>query len=131
MTALLFAAFFLAVSPATAWVQSVFGQPGIFALAGLVGASDIDPFVLGLAQGAAHWPIGGSRRSGDRRLRQKPGESRLCDRLPTSRDRGDADREKRRAADCRPEIYGGIEERRAGNLLRAFFRDRRRLGHAR
>ena len=31
----------------------------------------------------------------------------------------------------RPEIYGGIEERRAGNLLRAFFRDRRRLGHAR
>jgi tRNA(Arg) A34 adenosine deaminase TadA len=25
----------------------------------------------------------------------------------------------------RPEIYGGIEERRAGNLLRAFFRDRR------
>jgi tRNA(Arg) A34 adenosine deaminase TadA len=27
----------------------------------------------------------------------------------------------------RPEIYGGIEERRAGNLLHAFFRDRRRL----
>ena len=26
----------------------------------------------------------------------------------------------------RPEIYGGIEERRAGDLLRAFFRDRRR-----
>jgi tRNA(Arg) A34 adenosine deaminase TadA len=26
----------------------------------------------------------------------------------------------------RPEIYGGIEERRAGELLRAFFRDRRR-----
>jgi tRNA(adenine34) deaminase len=25
----------------------------------------------------------------------------------------------------RPEIYGGIEEGRAGNLLRAFFRDRR------
>ena len=25
----------------------------------------------------------------------------------------------------RPEIYGGIEERRAGELLRAFFRDRR------
>jgi tRNA(Arg) A34 adenosine deaminase TadA len=25
----------------------------------------------------------------------------------------------------RPEIFGGIEERRAGNLLRAFFRDRR------
>jgi len=26
----------------------------------------------------------------------------------------------------RPEVYGGIEERRAGELLRAFFRDRRR-----
>jgi tRNA(adenine34) deaminase len=26
----------------------------------------------------------------------------------------------------RPEIYGGIEERRASDLLRAFFRDRRR-----
>ncbi len=26
----------------------------------------------------------------------------------------------------RPEIYGGIEERRAGDLLRAFFRDRRK-----
>jgi tRNA(Arg) A34 adenosine deaminase TadA len=25
----------------------------------------------------------------------------------------------------RPEIYGGIEEKRAGDLLRAFFRDRR------
>jgi tRNA(Arg) A34 adenosine deaminase TadA len=25
----------------------------------------------------------------------------------------------------RPEIYGGIEERRAGELLRAFFNDRR------
>jgi tRNA(adenine34) deaminase len=25
----------------------------------------------------------------------------------------------------RPEIYGGIEERRAGDLLRAFFHDRR------
>jgi tRNA(Arg) A34 adenosine deaminase TadA len=27
----------------------------------------------------------------------------------------------------RPEIYGGIEERRAGDLLRAFFRHRRQL----
>ena len=52
-TALVFAAFFLAVSLATAWVQSVFGQPGIFALAALVGVSDIAPLVLGLAQGAA------------------------------------------------------------------------------
>ena len=30
----------------------------------------------------------------------------------------------------RPEIYGGIEERRAGNLLRAFFRGRRRAARS-
>jgi tRNA(adenine34) deaminase len=30
----------------------------------------------------------------------------------------------------RPEIYGGIEERRASDLLRAFFRDRRRGAHS-
>jgi uncharacterized membrane protein (DUF4010 family) len=52
-TALIFAVVFLAVSLATAWVQSVFGQTGILTLAALVGASDIDPFVLSLAQGGA------------------------------------------------------------------------------
>jgi tRNA(Arg) A34 adenosine deaminase TadA len=31
----------------------------------------------------------------------------------------------------RPEIYGGIEERRAGDLLRAFFRDRRKPAQTR
>ena len=31
----------------------------------------------------------------------------------------------------RPEIYGGIEERRAGELLRAFFRERRRSAQTR
>jgi len=30
----------------------------------------------------------------------------------------------------RPEIYGGIEERRAADLLRAFFRDRRYPAHS-
>jgi len=30
----------------------------------------------------------------------------------------------------RPEVYGGIEERRAGDLLRAFFRDRRLIAHS-
>ena len=52
-TALVFAALFLAVSLLTAWVQAGFGETGIFALAALVGASDIDPFVLNLAQGGA------------------------------------------------------------------------------
>jgi uncharacterized membrane protein (DUF4010 family) len=52
-TALVFAALFLAISLATAWVERAFGQTGVFALAALVGASDIDPFVLTLAQGTA------------------------------------------------------------------------------
>jgi uncharacterized membrane protein (DUF4010 family) len=52
-TALVFAALFLAVSLLTAWVTARFGEVGIFALAALVGASDIDPFVLNLAQGGA------------------------------------------------------------------------------
>jgi uncharacterized membrane protein (DUF4010 family) len=44
---------FLAVSVVTAWVQSGFGETGIVTLAALVGASDIDPFVLSLAQSGA------------------------------------------------------------------------------
>ena len=52
-TALIFAALFLAISLITAWVESTFGQGGILTLAALVGASDIDPFVLNLAQGGA------------------------------------------------------------------------------
>jgi uncharacterized membrane protein (DUF4010 family) len=52
-TALIFAVLFLAISLLTAWVESVFGQAGILTLAALVGASDIDPFVLSLAQGGA------------------------------------------------------------------------------
>ena len=41
------------ISLATVWVERLFGQAGIFTLAALVGASDIDPFVLNLAQGGA------------------------------------------------------------------------------
>jgi uncharacterized membrane protein (DUF4010 family) len=52
-TALIFAALFLTISLVTAWVESIFGQAGILTLAALVGASDIDPFVLNLAQGGA------------------------------------------------------------------------------
>jgi uncharacterized membrane protein (DUF4010 family) len=50
-TALIFAILFFAISLVTAWVGSAFGQSGVFTLAALVGASDIDPFVLNLAQG--------------------------------------------------------------------------------
>ena len=35
----------------TAWVRNNFGEIGIFALSAVVGASDIDPFVLNIAQG--------------------------------------------------------------------------------
>jgi uncharacterized membrane protein (DUF4010 family) len=52
-TALIFAALFLAISLVTAWVEATFGRAGILTLAALVGASDIDPFVLNLAQGSA------------------------------------------------------------------------------
>jgi uncharacterized membrane protein (DUF4010 family) len=50
-TALVFAALFVAISLATVWVERAFGRTGIFTLSALVGASDIDPFVLNLAQG--------------------------------------------------------------------------------
>jgi uncharacterized membrane protein (DUF4010 family) len=52
-TALIFTALFLAVSLATTWTESTFGQAGVFSIAALVGASDITPFLLSLAQGGA------------------------------------------------------------------------------
>lgn len=50
-TALIFAALILIISVVTAWVRNNFGEIGIFALSAVVGASDIDPFVLNIAQG--------------------------------------------------------------------------------
>jgi uncharacterized membrane protein (DUF4010 family) len=44
---------FVVISVATAWATRRFGAAGIYALAGIVGVSDIDPFVLNLAQGDA------------------------------------------------------------------------------
>ena len=52
-TALLFALLFVAVSMLTTLAQSHFGRSGIFALAAIVGVTDVDPFVLSLAQGGA------------------------------------------------------------------------------
>jgi uncharacterized membrane protein (DUF4010 family) len=51
--ALIFAALFVVISMLTTWTQSHLGHSGIFALAGVVGVTDIDPFVLSLAQGGA------------------------------------------------------------------------------
>ncbi len=46
-----FAVLFVLVSVLTSWAAKAFGAAGIYALAAIVGVSDIDPFVLNLAQG--------------------------------------------------------------------------------
>ena len=49
--ALVFAVLFVITSMASAWVINSFGNVGVYWLAGIVGVTDIDPFVLSLAQG--------------------------------------------------------------------------------
>src|SRR6185437_9552768 len=49
----LFAVLFVVISVASSWVKSRFGETGIDVLAAIVGITDIDPFVLSLAQGVA------------------------------------------------------------------------------
>jgi uncharacterized membrane protein (DUF4010 family) len=49
--AALFAFLFIAVSFVSNWAKAQFGTSGIYALAAIVGVTDIDPFVLNLAQG--------------------------------------------------------------------------------
>ena len=49
--AAIFAALFVAVSVVSAVAKSQFGISGIYGLAAIVGVTDIDPFVLNLAQG--------------------------------------------------------------------------------
>jgi uncharacterized membrane protein (DUF4010 family) len=50
--AAVFALAFVVVSFLTAWATKEFGAAGIYGLAAIVGVSDIDPFVLNLAQGS-------------------------------------------------------------------------------
>ena len=50
-TAFVFAFALVAVSLLSTWVQGHLGRSGVFALAAVVGFTDIDPFVLSLAQG--------------------------------------------------------------------------------
>jgi uncharacterized membrane protein (DUF4010 family) len=52
-TAATFAVLFVVISIATAWATRQFGSAGVYALAAIVGVSDIDPFVLNVAQGDA------------------------------------------------------------------------------
>jgi uncharacterized membrane protein (DUF4010 family) len=51
--AALFAALFVVISVASSWVKSRFGAAGLDVLAAIVGVTDIDPFVLSLAQNVA------------------------------------------------------------------------------
>ncbi len=47
--ALVFAALFVVISLASTWVSTRFGAAGLYGLAAVVGATDIDPFVLSIA----------------------------------------------------------------------------------
>lgn len=49
----LFALLFVVISIASSWVKSRFGETGVEMLAAIVGFTDVDPFVLSLAQGVA------------------------------------------------------------------------------
>ena len=51
--AALFAVLFVVISVVSSFVKSRFGEAGIDALAAIVGVTDIDPFVLSIAQGVA------------------------------------------------------------------------------
>jgi uncharacterized membrane protein (DUF4010 family) len=50
-TAAIFAALFVGVSLLSAWVSAHYGRAGLEFLAAVIGVSDINPFVLSLAQG--------------------------------------------------------------------------------
>jgi uncharacterized membrane protein (DUF4010 family) len=52
-TALIFAALLIVISLVSNWVQAHAGAHGVLALAAVVGFTDIDPFVVSLAQGGA------------------------------------------------------------------------------
>jgi uncharacterized membrane protein (DUF4010 family) len=58
-TAVAFAALYVILAIASTWVSREFGQRGIYTLATVTGLTDIDPFVLSLAQGGvAGMPLG-------------------------------------------------------------------------
>jgi uncharacterized membrane protein (DUF4010 family) len=56
--AVIFAALYVAISIASSAVRSRFGEAGMVSLAAIVGLTDIDPFVLSLAQGGTPMPTG-------------------------------------------------------------------------
>jgi uncharacterized membrane protein (DUF4010 family) len=50
-TAIIFAVLLVVISVISAWARNTFGQNGILTLSAVVGVTDIDPFVLNIAQG--------------------------------------------------------------------------------
>jgi uncharacterized membrane protein (DUF4010 family) len=51
--AVTFAVLFVVLAFASSWVSMHFGREGVYALSFITGLTDIDPFVLSLAQGGA------------------------------------------------------------------------------
>ena len=49
--ATVFAVLFVLTALLSSWVTGAFGIPGVYSLAAIIGVTDIDPFVLNLAQG--------------------------------------------------------------------------------
>lgn len=58
--AFIFASLFIVISLASGWVRGQFGEGGLFALAAVIGLTDIDPFVLSVAAGGPQFLSGGS-----------------------------------------------------------------------
>lgn len=50
-SAITFAATFVFISAVTTWMRTAFDQTGVLALAAIIGPTDIDPFVIDIAQG--------------------------------------------------------------------------------
>jgi uncharacterized membrane protein (DUF4010 family) len=50
--ALLFAALFLVMLIATNWAAGHLGHAGVYTLAAVVGAANVDPFIMGMTQSA-------------------------------------------------------------------------------
>ena len=50
-TAAVFAVLFVVISAVSAWAKAAFGSTGLYALAAVVGVTDIDPYVINIAQG--------------------------------------------------------------------------------
>jgi hypothetical protein len=72
------AAMFVLTSLLSTWVKTEFGLADIYSLAAIVGVTDIDPFVLNLAQGGTSGIPNGASCYSDRPIVQQPAQGRVC-----------------------------------------------------